>query len=260
MNEEIDNTEIEDVDLNEVDDIEETEEKPAKGGYIGREDWIAAGRDPDSWTSKKAYDDIGRLAEANARLHQKIEHVEQTSQYAIQNMTTYYQAQLNEQALTLQQQRNEAIEMADPDEVRRIEAKQWEVYNQAQAMQQPQHLANEQRNQQIADWYNGLMTDNPSRQGDIEDKIAGAMSRNPGNIEAIANEVNNYVKSFKPTVNPKRLQAGVTGGGKRGGGSMTMADLTPEERATLPYFKTKEHPNGDEKALLNALANIKKGS
>jgi len=224
---------------------EEVDDKP-NNKYMGRQEWEDSGKDPDAWVPEKAYNDIGRLGEANKRLHQKVDHLEQTYGTKIDAMDAFHQAQLSQQRNDLLEKRNEAIDNADSEEVTAIEQQINTIDNANTPPSQQQQYLNE-----VGAYFDTVKvnakTANPGKSQEIDDKMFAILSRHQ-DPQAAADEFNAYVSSFKPTPNPRRQEASVTAttAGKRTG-KATMKTLTLAEKDVQKWFQ------GDDKAFLLAV-------
>lgn len=228
---------------------EATEEPVAPKGYMSRNEWEEAGKDPDDWRSKKTFEDFASIAEANKRLHQKIDHIEKTHQESMVNVQTYHNGQLQNQLKELDTKRMEAIELADTEQVKKIEQQMGDVEAQQIDTPAPPQYSNEE----IAVWYNGMMAAHPTKVREIENAVSGALQRHPNNVVAQANEVNQFVATLNqpaPAAAPKPAAAVTSKGRSRAKGKLTMNDCTEEEKAQRGFFK-------DDKTFLSALDNIR---
>ena len=253
MSEEL-NQEVEVEAVEETVESEATEEPSAPKGFMSRNEWADAGKDPDDWRSKKTFEDFASIAEANKRLHQKIEHIEKTHQESMINVQTYHNGQLQNQLKELDNKRMEAIELADTEQVKEIEQQMGDVQaQQTNTPAQPQYS-----DQEIANWYNGMMAAHPTKVTEIENAIAGALQRHPGDVGSAAAEVNQYVATFsQPAVTTPKPAAAVTSKGRsRAKGKLTMNDCTEEEKAQMGFF-TKPDGSFDQKRYLSTLESIR---
>lgn len=247
--------------IEETNEVQETEEvvqedvqESSPEGYMSRDEWEAAGKNPDDWRSEKTFNDFKNITEANKRLHQQIDHLKTSHDESMQNLSHLHSVQLQRQQNELAKKYNEAVEDADVEEVNRINQEQWELYNQQQQLNSYAIQQQQQHEKEVTDWYNGLIAAFPDKQKEIDKEIAYSLQKNPGNVALVANEVENFVRSFTPTKNPRRSEpTAVAGksGGKSSGAKLTMRDVTDEEKSARPFFKT-------EKAFLNAVANDRK--
>jgi len=238
-------------------EAEPEQKEEDNSNWLDREGWAAAGKDPDEWRSKKTHNDFAGLVTANQYNKQEIKHLKDKYEYDFQNIKTYHNAQLQQQYAKLDVDRMEAIELADTDQVKNIENQMGNIQQQQQTISPQQ----QQQNQAIANWYNDIMAANPGKEVELENAIAGALQRNPGNMNAIADDVEAYVKRIsKPATNPRRNAPSSSSTGKTGGGGkITMSDITPEEMEQRNFFKQPGRSQEEnDKAFINAVKTSRK--
>lgn len=232
-----------------VDEAEEVveEDKPElPDGYMSRDDWESAGKDPDEWRSPKTFNDFKSIAEVAKRQSQKIEHLESSHAEDMRNMQIYHNGQLQNQLASLEAQRTEQIELADIDGVRATEQQMNNLQQQQQNIAPDNHL--EQARVQLESWWQDAAAKHPARINDINDKLNAVLGRHsdPG---AAINELNQYVNTFNP---PPQQRAAVTSKarGRTTGRSLQMSDLTKDELAQRAFFD-------NDKDYLKAVKNIR---
>lgn len=97
-------------------EVEQKEEKPAPRGYMSKEAWIEAGRDPDDWVSPEVFKERGERIKMKLELQKDFEN-------RIKNLNLLHQKQLEIQREDLLRQRDDAIDTADKAAVRSLDKK-----------------------------------------------------------------------------------------------------------------------------------------
>ena len=168
--------------------------------YLGYDEWKEAGKDPNTWMSPKAYNDVHSFDEANNRLHQKIDNLAQSHEQALKLQSQLHQSKMKAETEKLMAQRREAIEDADPDKVDFIDG-QINTLNQQVNPEQTAYL-----NQLAAyfnDWEKATVEAYPERATDIINMRHVTLS-STHDPQAAANALANYASSLSPAVNPNR--------------------------------------------------------
>lgn len=95
-----------------VEDVkpEPAEEKPAPRGYMSKEAWVEAGRDPEDWVSPEVFKERGERIKMKAEYDNRFK-----------NLSMYYQKQMELQRNDLLARRDEAIDTADKAAVKAID-------------------------------------------------------------------------------------------------------------------------------------------
>jgi hypothetical protein len=103
-------------DAEHVDDVvvdaspDPAEEKPAPRGYMSKDAWIEAGRDPEDWVSPEVFKERGERIKMKAEYDNRFK-----------NLSMYYQKQMELQRNDLLARRDEAIDTADKAAVKKID-------------------------------------------------------------------------------------------------------------------------------------------
>lgn len=104
---------------------------PTKG-YMDRDAWIAAGKDPEEWVSPEVFKERGIRIEETSKLRKQLSQVQQDTEARIANLNKLHRAQLEQERNKLLVARDNAIDIADKEEVRRID-KELDKNNELQA-------------------------------------------------------------------------------------------------------------------------------
>lgn len=100
---------------------EEHQEVEQPKGYMDRDAWIAAGKDPEEWVSPEVFKERGIRIEETSKLRKQLSQVQQDTEARIANLNKLHRAQLDQERNKLLVERDNAIDIADKAEVRRID-------------------------------------------------------------------------------------------------------------------------------------------
>ncbi len=102
-------------------DQEESQEAEQPKGYMDRDAWIAAGKDPEEWVSPEVFKERGIRIEETSKLRKQLSQVQQDTEARIANLNKLHRVQLEQERNKLLVDRDNAIDIADKAEVRRID-------------------------------------------------------------------------------------------------------------------------------------------
>ena len=236
--------------------LEEPKKKiePEHKGHMSKEAWIAAGKDPEEWRDPVEFKWRGEL------IKQKKEHEAQ-----IKNLNFLHEQRLSMERASLLSQRDNAIDIADKAEVKRLDAAIANVDKQQDLLTQNQVVETQAKHPLEAQWEaeNQWVFDQTDPRSSIA--IAAyqdALQKGKTVAEALV-IVDDYVdrkfgkvtKQTNQIVEPSR-----TAGGKRESSSgMSWSDLTPMD---VKIFNEVWPKSGDaakdKRAYLKAIADEKK--
>lgn len=258
--------EIEDVDLPVTEEEEaalpeKIEVDEALRGFMSKEDWVASGKDADDWRSPREYKERYDLIESNKALRKTVERLKEDTDNQVRNLNTLHEIRLKNELEDLLARRDEAFDIADKAEFKRLDAKI--AANQAQT----EFVKSEPVPQQVQQprEVEEFMEDNKWAR-DITDPrtiyankiINDAM--NSGKTLASALRVANLAVIEKFT-NPKKEPVAMVESSRTAGktsqasGSLSWSQLTPaEEKCYVPGMWKSEAE------FLKAVANDRKGS
>jgi hypothetical protein len=260
----LDDEDVNNIDTNEDDNaVAVVEKDEALKLHISRDDWIASGKDPDEWRSPREFKERGELIESNKVLRKSIERLKEDTDSQIKNLNTLHQIKLQNELEDLISKRDQAIEVADLKETKRLDVKiaanqeQSElVKEKAEATPQPQKA------QEVMEF----MEENPWAK-DVADPrtiyankiINHAMEVNNKTLagalrlaeKAVLEKFSDPQKKSAPMVESSRT----AGKASQSTGTLTWSQLTPaEEKCWVPGMWK------DESEFLKAVANDRKGS
>lgn len=121
--------EIEDDVEQELPDAEEAEESkpeaqpeaPAPKMFIDKETWIKQGRDPAKWVSPELFAERTERINVTQRLKQELKQQEKEFESRLKNVNLFQQSQINRLRRELESKRDDAIDIADKQEVKRLD-------------------------------------------------------------------------------------------------------------------------------------------
>lgn len=96
-------------------------EKPVSKGYMDKDAWVAAGKDPDEWVSPEVFKERGIRIEETSKLRKQLSQIQQEADNRIANLNKLHRIQLENERNKLLLDRDNAIETADKAEVRRLD-------------------------------------------------------------------------------------------------------------------------------------------
>lgn len=89
---------------------EPAEEKPVPRGYMSKEAWVEAGRDPEDWVSPDVFKERGERIKMKAEYDNRFK-----------NLSMYYQKAMEIQRKEIESKIDNAIDTADKGEVKRLQ-------------------------------------------------------------------------------------------------------------------------------------------
>lgn len=220
---------------------EEHQEVEQPKGYMDRDAWIAAGKDPEEWVSPEVFKERGIRIEETSKLRKQLSQVQQDTEARIANLNKLHRAQLEQERNKLLIERDNAIDIADKAEVRRIDQALEKNKELQTAVTEAPNLPPE-----VAEWE----ADNPWIYDDSDPrsapaKAAFAEAQAAGKTLAscivaatlAATKINAEEPKVKRTPiasadNPKARQSS---GGKV---QLSMKDLTSEEKAFRSFYSS----------------------
>lgn len=119
------------------------EEKPAPRGYMSKEAWVEAGRDPDDWVSPEVFKERGERIKMKAELTREFDN-------RLKNISVFYEAQMAVQRNELMARRDTAIEEADKDAVKAIDKEIKKLDDIEQLNKQPENVV--RKPQEVLEW------------------------------------------------------------------------------------------------------------
>jgi hypothetical protein len=217
-------------------------EKPVSKGYMDKDAWVAAGKDPEEWVSPEVFKERGIRIEETSKLRKQLSQIQQEADNRIANLNKLHRIQLENERNKLLVDRDNAIETADKAEVRRLD----------KALEENQELQKDlqdvpQKPPAVAEWE----AENPWIYDPEDPRTAPAIAAfteaaKAGKTEAmciIAAEraaskisVSAPVVKRTPTSAADAPKARQVSGGKI---QLTMKDISSEERQMRSFFSSE---------------------
>lgn len=224
--------------------------------HISRDDWIASGKDPDEWRSPREFRERGELIEQKKALEKELE---RKFDNQIKNLNTLHEIRLQNEREELLKRRDDAIDIADKAEVKRLDKQIADNTTQAELVQPVQ--VQPQVDPAIVEY----MEENPWAKNALDPRTIYAQSIINEKIgegktlafalraadKGVAEKFSDPQKRSGPMVEASRT----AGGTKQSTGTLAWSQLTPtEEKCYIPSMWK------NEAEFLKAVANDRKGS
>lgn len=250
-----------------VEDPDQTEAKAR--GWTTKDEWVKAGKNPDDWVNAKHFNEKGRLI-SQARQFQDLQ---KTFDKRLQGVQTLYKAQINslqQQNQSLQQARDEAIQYGDVAKVKQLDQQiMTNAVEQLQVQQAQEtttaNVVDQAELEREAAWEksNPWVSINDPLSPEFNKAIyarqlyQNLLTQGVPVDERLATLERELAVKF-PKVNQNRDAAAITDGktAVKQGGKLTMADLTPSEKADWKSFGKEFFSNESE--FLQAVADARK--
>lgn len=100
---------------------DQPQEKEAPSGYMSKEAWTAAGKDPEEWVSEDVFKERTLRIKNEQRLKRQLAETKEDFDNRLKNLNMLSQAQLERQKQELLSRRDDAIDVADKATVKRID-------------------------------------------------------------------------------------------------------------------------------------------
>ena len=224
---------------------------PSSPKHISKEDWVASGKDPDEWRSPREFRERGEFID-------RIQKLERKNDSDIKNLNMLHEIRLKNEREELLRLRDDAIDVADRAEVKRLDAKISANEEQAEIVK---NEPAPQKSQEVVEWEE----ENPWCNNPADPRLTLANSvftseMNKGRTMAAALRAVDREIAAKFTTPQKRTSPQVegsrtAGGVKQNGSKLSWSQLTPTEEKCYVAGMWK---NEDE--FLKAVANDRKGS
>lgn len=230
------NEQAEPAEQTETPEITKEESDARSKGWTGREEWEAAGKDPDDWVNYKHFNRVGSLIS-------EVRHGNKQHKGDIENLQKFQKMQLESMKTKLEGERTEAVSMADEDAFNAADKQLNDVNSQlnditAQQAQSAEVLVNQEvewmsRNS----WFNIQGTDEQSM---IAKRV---MTENPSvSGYAITDIIDAEIAKAKPTskTNANRERPSPTSKAKpapQKTEAVTLDSMTKEETTMINAMK-----------------------
>ena len=245
------------------------EELASKDGWVPKDQWEEAGKDPDEWTSAKRFHKTGESIKANKKLHEtvgnlndKIDNMTSQHHSDINGLKTYQSQQLIIQRQELMSKRSEAIEAADSAEVTKLEQQIHTIDSHATNVQQTIDPAVAQIDTAIQKFSsdNAWVNDNTAK-GKLARAIMTENMQTFSNINECLDDVLKQINEAFPDTNENREKLSMTTKGgktnkKQTSGNVTMKNLSNQQQEIFnQFYKSSDAKTNtaNEKAFLKSV-------
>lgn len=200
------------------------EEKAARGGWKPLEDWVAAGRDPEEWSDAKTFNVRGEFI---SKLRAKDEELDST----VANLNKFHKTQLEMQRTELIKERDAAIAKGGEGAVNAVKDIDYQLSQLNEPIAPPA-----QDNTLVQEWESkNPWINEPGAKSVYAQTLFGQAKQAGMTVAKCIEHVNSgLAKEFPPESKPTDS---IAEGGSRPSGnkapsrSLTMSDLTAEEKA-----------------------------
>lgn len=146
--------------------IEHDDKSTAPKMHIDKETWIAQGRDPAKWVSPEVFAERTERINVTQRLSQKLKQQEQDFENRLKNVNAFQKSQIDRLRRELESKRDEAIGIADKQEVKRLD-KELKDLDDMEELSKPVEVTPSNIPPEVAEWNaenQWLTADHPLRQ------------------------------------------------------------------------------------------------
>jgi hypothetical protein len=244
-------------DEQQVEQVVEKEQDETIKGFMSKEDWVASGKDVADWRDPIEFRHRGEMIKLRNEMTR--ERDEQ-----IKNLNLLHNIRLEREREDLLRMRDDAIDIADRAEVKRIDKQLESNYQQAALVKDPVQQA---KAPEVAEWEaeNPWCLDPTDPRLELANRVCSAELSKGSTLAKALREVDKAVaaKFVSPQKQSAQMVEGSrTAGGKRDAGGVIWAELTSEEKEAWDtgMFNNPKDKDGGKAAFLKTVANGRKGS
>lgn len=145
--------ELADVEQEEVEQEEQEEQdEDAPKGFMTKDAWVAAGKDPKEWTTPEVYAERRLRIHNESKLKREIREKEQDFDNRLRNVNLYAAAQLDRQRKELLARRDDAIDVADKASVKNIDKEISELDKQRDLIDREDEKPQVKKSDAVLEW------------------------------------------------------------------------------------------------------------
>lgn len=237
-------------------EIEKVQDETIKG-FMSKEDWVASGKDVADWRDPIEFRHRGEMIKLRNEMTR--ERDEQ-----IKNLNLLHNIRLEREREDLLRLRDDAIDIADKAEVKRIDKQLESNYQQAALVKDPVAV---NKAPEIEEWEaeNPWCLDPTDPRLELANRVCSAALSKGATLAKALREVDKAVaaKFVSPQKQSTQMVEGSrTAGGKRDAGGVIWAELSAEELDawSTGMFNNPKDKDGGKAAFLKTVANGRKGS
>lgn len=257
MNEENEVIDNEIVDIPTPEDVQEKPQDETIKGFMSKEDWVSAGKDVADWRDPVEYRHRGEMIKLRNEMTR--ERDEQ-----IKNLNLLHNIRLEREREDLLLLRDNAIDIADKAEVKRIDKQLESNYQQASLVKDPVQQA---KAPEVAEWEaeNPWCQDPADPRLELANRVCSAELSKGATLAKALREVDKAIsaKFASPQRQSSQMVEGSrTAGGKRDAVGVIWAELSRDELEAwgTGMFNNPKDKDGGKAAFLKTVANDRKGS
>lgn len=131
--------------------VEHDDKAPAPKMHIDKDTWIAQGRDPAKWVSPELFAEQTKRINSENRLNQRLRQQERDFENRLKNVNTFQQSQIDRLRRELEGKRDDAIDIADKGEVKRLD-KELKELDDMEELAKPVEAAPSNLPPEVAEW------------------------------------------------------------------------------------------------------------
>ncbi len=246
----------------ELPQVSEAAAKALQKGWQTKEDWTAAGKDPEEWISATHFNKNGDIF----KQMQVLKNGQKNQDKRISDNNAYWQAQLATQKQSLEAAKEVAIEDSDKAAVKKIDkelAANEQQSNQLNESAKPEQAAPEDL-QIENNYFNDLKQGHVGYAQQAAAHFINSQSLSGQElVDAVEAEVNKQYNITKaPAKNERREKASVTDGKKSTASKsdkITVDNLTAEDRASIQSLKnvSVKYANKSDAEMIKILNDVK---
>lgn len=228
------------------------EEDDLPPGYMTKEEWVAKGKDPDEWRSPEVFKERGYWLKRQAQEREEFDR-------RIENLSAYHRTQLEMQRDDLIRKRDDAIEMADKNEVKRLD-KQLDSLGQQEKLISKKDAPNTPIEVQQWEEQNPWVKDpNDERTPIAQSLFQRKLKSNGGDVASALESVDEAMEKLYPPKTNKRpppVEKSAARSAGKGKNGVDFSSITAEEKKIWESGLFGD----DKKAFLQAVADDRKGA
>lgn len=230
-----------DLEQEQLPQVSEDEAKARSKGWVGKEEWVESGKDADDWVNFNHFNAKGDLI-AQAR---RVQTLEKEFEKRLADNNEFHKANLEMRLSELQDKRDEAIDIADKDAVKKLDGEIKSIDKQIDklSVKEPELTGPSEADIQVENAYFNTLdtiakksTANYLGQQYAQQGLSG---------QALVNAVEADMKKEFPNTNPNRQKASMTDKKTRNSNDSkekpkySMDDLSPQDKRILQSLKNQ---------------------
>jgi hypothetical protein len=245
---------------------DQPQEKETPSGYMSKEAWTEAGKDPDEWVSEDVFKERTLRIKNEQRLKRQLAETKEDFDNRLKNLNMLSQAQLERQKQELLSRRDDAIDVADKATVKRIDKEIEAIDKQSDLVADKKDIP--PKPPEIAEWEEEnpwIFDENDPRVKIANDAAAEAISQNK-TLAAALRAADKAVAEFEQSKNveyKKKPAVSMADSSKSTQSSsdnvtLSWSQLSSEEKSIYDEFFA--HTKVTQKDYLKTVADQRRGA